>query len=300
MAVNQAITPQADISGTSAIHWYSSIVRSLHHHSLMVGSVIAGVVVLLVILAPVLTRADPDLQHASNVFLPPSLSHPFGTDQYGREMVARVLYGGRYTIGASIAVVLLGGTAGSILGLVAGYSGGAVNFLIMRFVDFLLAFPPLVLALAIAAILGPNFRNAIFAVALVAVPLYARIVEGAAVEVRTQPYVDAARSLGSGHAHIILRHILPGALPAIIVQTTAYLGIAALFVASLGFLGLGVQPPTPEWGELLAEGQSGMTLAWWVMVFPGGMLALYIIAVNLVGDGLRDVLDPTVARATRA
>lgn len=280
--------------------WYSAIARSLHHSSLLVGSCVAGLVVLLVIITPLLTSADPDLQNASQVFLPPSVAHPMGTDQYGRDMLARVLYGGRYTIGASIAVVLLGGTVGSILGLIAGFVGGAVNFLIMRFIDFLLAFPALVLALSVAAILGTGLRNAIFAVALIAVPLYGRIVEGAAVEVRSLPYVDAARSLGSGRLHIIWRHILPGALPAIIVQTTAWLGVAALFVASLGFLGLGVQPPTPEWGELLAQGQTGMTLAWWVMVFPGGMLAVYIIAVNLIGDGLRDLLDPTVARTSRS
>lgn len=299
MLSEEATSAAAGLARAGTAPWYSAIARTLHHYSLVVGSCVAGVVVLLVILAPVVTSASPDAQHASLAFAAPSIAHPMGTDQYGRDMLARVLYGGRYTVGASIAVVLLGGTAGSILGLIAGYVGGPVNFAIMRFIDFLLAFPALVLALAVAAILGPSLRNAIFAVAVIAVPLYARIVEGAAVEVRNQPYVDAARSLGSSRLHIIGRHILPGALPAIIVQTSAYLGVSTLWIASLGFLGLGVQPPTPEWGQLLAQGQSGMTLAWWVMVFPGGMLAVYIVAVNLVGDGLRDLLDPTVARMSR-
>jgi ABC-type dipeptide/oligopeptide/nickel transport system permease subunit len=263
----------------------------VQRRNLLIGTVLLILVVLPVLLAPVLSSVGPDVQNPSATFLSPSWSHLMGTDQYGRSMLARVLYGGRYTMGASVAVVVLGGTVGSVLGLVAGYIQGATGFVIMRIVDLLLAFPGLLLALAVAAILGPSLRNAILAVAVVAVPLYARIVEGAAREVRGLPYVRAAQVLGASRRHIIRRHILPGTMPGILVQTSLYLGVAALWVASLGYLGLGVQPPTPEWGQLVAAGQANILLAWWTAVFPGVFLAVYVIAVSLIGDGLRDLLN---------
>lgn len=145
------------------------------------------------------------------------------------------------------------------------------------------------------AILGPSLVNAVIAVAVVAVPLYARIVEGAAREIRNLPYVRASRALGAGPGHIIVRHVLPGALPAIVVQTTVYLGIAALWIASLGFLGLGVQPPTPEWGQMVSDGQASLSIAWWGTVFPGAFLAAFVVGISLVGDALRDRLNPTAA-----
>src|SRR6185437_7253554 len=159
-------------------------------------------------------------------------------------------------------------------------------------VDLLLAFPGILLALGVTAILGPSLVNAVIAVAIVAVPLYARIVEGAAREIRNLPYVRASRALGAGPGHIIWRHILPGALPGIIVQTTVYLGIAALWIASLGFLGLGVQPPTPEWGQMVSDGQASLSIAWWAVVFPGAFLAAFVVGVSLIGDALRDRLNP--------
>jgi len=260
------------------------------------GVALLLVVVVPVVIAPALPLRGPDVQNAHLIFLGPSWAHLMGTDQYGRSMLSRVLYGGRYTLGASVAVVALGGVVGSILGLVAGYLQGAVGFVIMRLVDLLLAFPGILLALGVTAILGPSLQNDIFAVAVVAVPLYARIVEGAARELRNLPYVRAARVLGAGPFHIIRRHILPGALPGIIVQTTVYLGVAALWVASLGFLGLGVQPPTPEWGQMISAGQTYLTLAWWVAVFPGAFLVAWVVGVSLVGDALRDTLNPSTRR----
>lgn len=276
----------------------SRLSQLLRQKNFLAGVILLCIVIIPVLLAPVLSSVGPDVQSPAASFLPPSLSHLadlMGTDQYGRSIWARVLYGGRYTIGASVAVVVLGGIVGTVLGLVAGYLRGTVGFLIMRGVDLLLAFPGILLALGVTAILGPSLVNAVIAVAVVAVPLYARIVEGAAREVANLPYVRAAKALGAGPGHIIRRHILPGALPGIIVQTTVYLGIAALWIAALGFLGLGVQPPTPEWGQMVSDGQASLSIAWWGAVFPGAFLAAFVVGVSLIGDALRDRLNPTGA-----
>ena len=268
----------------------------LRHRSLLAGLLIAGMIVLLVAAAPLLTAADPNLQDPMQAFAPPSSLHPFGADAFGRDVLARILYGGRTTILASLCVVAMGGLAGTALGLVAGYAGGAVRFVIMRFVDLMLAFPGILLALAVSAVLGPGLVNGVLAIAVVLTPIYARLVEGATAEVRHLPYVDAAVTLGAGAPRIILRHILPNVSPGIIVLTTTWLGIAVLWIAALGFIGVGVQPPLPEWGAILNDGQNYITLAWWITVFPGIFLALLVIGVNLIGDGLRDQLDPTLAR----
>lgn len=268
----------------------------MHHRSLLVGSVVAVVIVLLSLFAPLISSIDPNTQNPAAVFLPPSGAHWFGADSFGRDMLARVLYGGRTTILASVEVVLLGGAIGTVLGLLAGYFGGITDFVIMRVVDLLLAFPGILLALAVAAILGPGLSNGVVAVAAILVPVYARVVESAVVEVRHLPYVDAAVTLGVSPLAIIRRHIVPNVLSGIIVLTTSWLGIAALWIAALGFIGLGVQPPTAEWGAILNDGQNYITVAWWITLFPGAFLALFVVAVNLIGDGLRDELDPTLAR----
>ena len=270
--------------------------QAMRHRSLLAGTIVIAVIVVVVAVAPLLTSASPTAQNPLQTFQPPSLHHLMGTDSFGRDLFSRVLYGGRYTIGASVLVVLIGGTIGTLLGIIAGYFGGVIGFLIMRLVDLLLAFPGILLALAVAAILGPGLLNGVFAVAAVLVPAYARVVEGATVEVRHLPYVDSAVSLGSGARHIIWRHILPGIRSNVIVMTTSWLGIAALWIAALGFIGLGVQPPTPEWGAILNDGQNYLTLAWWISVFPGILLALFVVGVNLIGDGLRDELDPALNR----
>ena len=287
---------EASVERPSASRWAGL----LRQRNFVIGVVLLAIVVIPVLLAPVLSPVGPDTQNAGATFLAPSLSHLtslMGTDEFGRSVWVRVLYGGRYSIGASIAVVVLGGTVGTALGLVAGYLGGTVGFLIMRVVDLLLAFPGILLALAVTAILGPSLVNAVIAVAIVAVPLYARIVEGAAREIRNLPYVRASRALGAGPRHIIFRHVLPGAMPAVIVQTTVWLGVAVLWIAALGFLGLGVQPPTPEWGQMVSDGQASLTIAWWIAVFPGLFLAVFVVGISLVGDALRDQLNPTAVGA---
>ncbi len=269
----------------------------LRHRSLATGVLITGLLLLVLAAAPLLTSADPNSQDPMLSFSVPSWEHLMGADAFGRDLFARVLYGGRTTILASLCVVLLGGVAGTTLGVIAGYAGGVVGFVIMRLVDLMLAFPGILLALAVSAVLGPGLENGVLAIAVVLTPIYARLVEGATAEVRHLPYVDAAVTLGAGAPRIILTHILPNVSPGIIVLTTTWLGIAVLWIAALGFIGVGVQPPLPEWGAILNDGQNYITLAWWITVFPGVFLALLVIGVNLIGDGLRDQLDPTLVRS---
>ena len=276
--------------------WHANVRDAFRHRSLLVGSVITAALLLMLAAAPLLTSADPTLSDPMASFAEPSWAHPFGADAFGRDLFARVLYGGRTTVLASAAVVLLGALGGVSLGLLAGYAGGWLRFCVMRLVDLLLAFPGILLALAVSAVLGPGLGNGVLAIAVILVPVYARLVEGAVAEVRHLPYVQAAVTLGAGAPHIVLRHILPNVSPGILVLTTTWLGIAALWIAALGFIGLGVQPPQPEWGAILNDGQNYITLAWWITVFPGIFLALFVVGVNLIGDGLRDELDPTLAQ----
>ncbi len=266
-----------------------------HHRGLAIGTTILVLLVLTVLAAPLLSPADPSLQDAMATFQAPSLTHPMGTDAFGRDMMARVLWGGRVTMSASFAVVVIGAFVGTTLGLIAGYFGGWTGFIIMRLIDLALAFPGILLALAITAILGPGLVNGIIAISIILVPVYARLVEGATVEIRSLPYVDASATLGASSLRIILTHLLPNILSSIIVMTTTWLGIAALWITALGFIGLGVQPPQPEWGAILNDGQMFLSLAWWMTVFPGVFLSLFVISVNLIGDGLRDTFDPTLS-----
>ncbi len=276
---------------------HGALWRALRHRSLVAGLFICLVLAVLVFALPMLmSSVDLNAQDPMATFAPPSAEHLMGTDAFGRDLLSRVVYGGRTTILASICIVFLGGVFGTTLGLIAGYFGGITGFVIMRLIDLLLAFPGILLALAVSAVLGPGLVNGVIAIAIILVPVYARLVAGATTEVRHLPYVDAAVTLGSGSWRIILRHVLPNVSPGIIVLTTTWLGVAALWIAALGFIGLGVQPPTPEWGVILNDGQNYITLAWWITVFPGIFLAMFVIGVNLIGDGLRDELDPTLVR----
>lgn len=285
---NDDLTPQS--------HVMRRILQPLRHRSLLVGLVICVVILILIIIAPLLMSTDPNAQDPAAVFAPPSIHHPMGADSFGRDMFTRIVYGGRNTVVASVFVVLLGSITGSILGLIGGYFGGILGVVIMRSMDLLLAFPGILLALAVAAILGPGLGNGVIAVAIVSVPVYARVVEGATIEIRDLAYVEAAVAIGGSRGHIIWRHVVPNVMSGIIVLATSWLGIATLWIAALGFLGLGVQPPTPEWGAILNDGQNYITLAWWISFFPGVFLALYVVGVNLIGDGLRDELDPTLSK----
>jgi ABC-type dipeptide/oligopeptide/nickel transport system permease subunit len=266
----------------------------LRYKSFVVGVVVIALILIVVIGAPLFTSYDPLAQDANAILQPPSSHHLMGTDQLGRDIMSRVLYGGRYTIAASIAVMLIGAIIGSILGLAAGFVGGLTDMAIMRMVDLLLAFPGILLALVITAISGPGLVNAVIAVGISSIPVFARLVQSVTLETRALPYTEAAIALGAGPLHVVRRHIIPSVRSHIIVLSTTWLGIASLSVAALGFLGLGLEPPTPEWGAILNDGRNFIILAWWISFFPGIFISLFVIATNLIGDGVRDVIDPTM------
>jgi peptide/nickel transport system permease protein len=223
----------------------------------------------------------------------PTRLHLFGTDSLGRDVLVRVLHGARISLGLGISSVAVAAVLGSILGLVAGYVGRRTDLVLMFCMDILLAFPGTLLAIAIVAMIGPGLRNSLLAISIVAIPIYARIVRGAVLELRELEFVTAARALGGSGPHVVMRHIFPNTLPPLIVQTTLAIAFAILETAALGFLGLGAQPPTPEWGAMLADSYKYFTSgAWWVFFFPGAAIMLSVLGFNLLGDGLRDALDP--------
>jgi len=223
----------------------------------------------------------------------PTAEHPFGTDSLGRDILVRVLHATRVSLGLGVSAVAIASVIGSLLGLVAGYAGRRVDLVISFCLDILLAFPSTLLAIAIVAMIGPGLRNSLLAISLVSIPIYARIARAAVLELREQEFVTAARGLGGAGRRIVLRHIFPNTLPPLIVQTTLAIAFAILEAAALGFLGLGAQPPTPEWGAMLADSYKYFTSgAWWVFFFPGAAIMLSVLGFNLLGDGLRDALDP--------
>ena len=262
----------------------------------MIGGGILFLLLFVALCAPVLAPHDPMEQNLYARLAPPSLEHPLGTDDFGRDILSRMIYGSRISLrigGASITAALLVGT---LLGLWAGYWGGWADTLIMRCMDLLLAFPSILLAIAIVAVAGPGIDNAIMAVSVVLIPQFARLVRSSVLTVRETAYVEAARALGAGQMRILFVGILPNCMAPIIVQTTLGLGTAILDAAGLSFLGLGAQPPMPEWGAMLAGGRELLFEAPWVMTFPGLAIFIVVLAINLFGDGLRDALDPKTVR----
>lgn len=260
--------------------------------------IIILLMVFIAIAAPVLTPypeqglGDPNLEEK---FLPPSLSHPFGTDDLGRDILARVMFGARTSLIASFAIVSVAMVFGSVLGAIAGYFGGWIDEVIMRITDIFLAFPPLMLAITIATVLEPNLRNSVIAVAVTWWPWYTRIVRAQALTTRERNFVKAARSIGVSDFAIIRRHILPNVLSPVLVQATLDLGSALLTMAGLSFLGLGIQPPTADWGVMVSDGreyiQSGR---WWIGLFPGLAIFITTLSFNLLGDGVQTAGDPRI------
>jgi len=254
----------------------------------------AGVLLLIVlaaVFAPFVAPYDPSVPDYQNVLAGPSWAHLFGTDAYGRDLFSRVIWGGRISLWVGFISVAIGGAAGVILGLISGYLGGWVDSIIMRFCDVLLAFPGILLAIGIVAILGPGVTNVIYAVAVFSIPVFARLVRGSTLALKQAVYVQAARSIGVRPVPLVLRHILPGTLPGVIVYVSLRIGTAILTAASLSFIGLGAQPPSPEWGAMLADGRSYLGVADQVTIFPGLAILVTVLAFNLLGDGLRDALD---------
>lgn len=245
------------------------------------------------LLAPVLrpydASRDRDLRARLN---PPSSEHWFGTDELGRDLFTRVWHGGRISLRVGLSAVAMALVIGVLLGLVAGYAGGWADTLIIWLVDILLAFPGILLAIAIVATLGPSLRNALIAISITQIPIYTRITRAAVMSLRDSEYVQAARSLGSSAPRIVMMHLLPNSLSPIIVQLTLSIGTAILDVAALGFLGLGAQPPAPEWGIMIRDGYRQFLRAPWMSIFPGITIFLSVVGFNLLGDAVRDVLDP--------
>lgn len=258
----------------------------------LVASGLVLLVVVVAVLGPLLSPHPPDAMTLSERLRPPSAAHPFGTDDFGRDVLSRVLTGARISIEVALIVLSLSVATGTILGAVAGLAGGIVDEVIMRITDLFLAFPVLILAAAIAATLGGNLTTTMIALAAVYWPWYARLVRGQVLSLREREYVLAARTFGAAPAWLIRVHLLPNVLPLIIVQVSLDVGYVILATSSLSFLGLGAQPPTPEWGAMLTDARAYIRDSWWFATFPGLALAITVFAFNLLGDGLRDWLDP--------
>jgi peptide/nickel transport system permease protein len=267
------------------------LMRLLRHKAFLIGFALFGLVVMVALFADLITAADPVRISIRNRFKPPSWEHPFGTDNLGRSQLARVMHGARLSLMIGLAVVILNGVFGVLLGAASGYFRRLDNIL-MRTTDALMAFPAVLLAIAIAAALGASSLTAAIALSVVYIPRTARIVRASVLVVRELEFVQAAKAMGASHVRILLKHILPNCLAPLIVQLTFIFAYAVLSEAVLSFLGLGAAPPAPTWGNIIAEGRQYMREAAWITLIPGLALAVTVVGLNLLGDGLRDVLDP--------
>jgi peptide/nickel transport system permease protein len=258
---------------------------------------VAGAIVILLlslaaIFSPLLTGYDPDAINLNEIYQPPSWQHPFGTDMNGRDVLARVLYGARISMSVGFISSGLAGLIGVLIGALAGFFGGKIDNLLMRFVDLVLCIPSFFLLLMVIAMLEPNIYNVMIVIAITSWPGLARMVRAEVLSVRERDYVQAAIALGIGRWRIIWRHIIPNVMAPVFVAVTLGVAAAILVESGLSFLGLGVQPPTPSWGNILAQGRSVMQFAWWMTLFPGLAIFVTVLGYNLVGEGLRDALDP--------
>jgi peptide/nickel transport system permease protein len=274
----------------------SMLRRALRHPLVITGSIIVLALALVAILGRWLAPYSPTAMNFNARFAPPSLAHLFGTDDFGRDVFSRVLYGAAVSFKVAFIAVGISGTVGVLLGLIAGFLGRWIDEIVMRVMDVLFAFPAVLLAITVMAILGRGVGNAMVAIAIVYIPIFARVTRGAVISVRGREFVTAARAMGQGSWRIMLRHVLPNSLGPIIVQTSLSLAFAILAEAALSFFGLGTQPPEPSWGRMLSEGRSFLHEAPWMGIFPGLAIMVSVLGFNLLGDGLRDVLDPRSSR----
>ncbi len=286
-AAEQAIEAAAPAAGGSRV-WR----RLRTHPSALAGIGVLGLYVLLSLFGPLLIHSDAYANNLGDAFLLPSLQHPLGTDDLGRDELLRLMLGARYTLVIGFFAVAIGLAVGLPLGAISGYFGGGVDLLLQRLTDILLAFPGILLALALVAGIGPGVQNVVIAVGITSIPGFIRLVRASALSIRELPYVEAARSLGVSNPLILLRHVIPNSLAPVIVQATLQLGNAILVAAGLGFLGFGVQAPTPEWGSMLGFSRGFIFSDTALVTYPGLAIFGAVLAFNLVGDGLRDALDP--------
>jgi len=268
----------------------------------LVGIIIIIELIILALFAPLLILPGEDVflgMYPDRILLPPNNKHLFGTDEMGRDIFSRCIYGTRISLRVGIIVIAIAATVGIILGGISGYIGGIIDEIIMRITDAFLSIPSLILALAVGASLGPGLENAIAAIAITWWPWYARLVRSQVLQIKEELYIEAARAIGGSKLYIIIKHIIPNCISPIIVNASMDIGYAILTAASLGFLGLGAQAPTPEWGLMISSGRKYMPTCWWYATFPGLMIFQSVLGFNLLGDGLRDILDPRIRRRMR-
>ena len=262
------------------------------NHLMVVGTSIIIFLLLVAAVAPLLATHDPYEQILPNRLLPPSTRHFFGTDNLGRDIYSRVVYGSRVTLTIAFLVAAISTPLGLVIGVLAGYFGGALDEILMRLSDVFLAFPKLILAIAFAAALGPGVENAIVAISVANWPSYARLARAETLSVRNNDYIQVIRSMGASNLRIMVGHITPMCLSSIIVRLSLDMGTIILTAAGLGFLGLGAQPPVPEWGLMVSDGRQFLVDQWWVSTLPGFAILIVVMGFNLMGDGFRDILDP--------
>ncbi|KAF5881119.1 MULTISPECIES: ABC transporter permease subunit [Rhizobium] len=269
----------------------------------VIGLVVFSIILVVAVLAPLFAPHAPNEQNRQVLLAVPfwmeagSASYPLGTDAVGRDILSRLIYGARFSLFIGVVVVTLSVISGVLIGLVAGFFRGKIDTAIMRLMDIILAFPSLLLALVLVAVLGPGLTNAMIAISLVNQPHFVRLTRASVISEREKEYVIASRVAGAGTFRLMFKTILPNCLGPLIVQATLAFSAAILDAAALGFLGMGAQPPTPEWGTMLAESREFISRAWWVVTFPGLAILITVLAINLMGDGLRDALDPKLKRS---
>jgi glutathione transport system permease protein len=276
--------------------WGDAWARLRKNYFAMAGAAILLAIIIAAVAAPVLAPGDPIAQDYDHLMEGPSLAHPFGTDNFGRDILSRVIYGAQISLRLGLLGTIVGVAVGALIGMIAGFYGGWVDSLSMRLLDIQLAFPGLLLAIVIITVLGVGELNVIIAIGVFSIPVFARVLRGSIISLREQDFIQAARAVGVSDSRLMTVHLLPNALAPVVVLTTLRLGTAILTAASLGFLGLGVRPPSPEWGTMLSEGRTYMQLAPHIAIFPGLAILITVIALNLLGDGLRDALDPKMKR----
>ena len=281
----------------SSSPWAYALRQFLRNRSAVFGMLVLLAVVLSAVFAPRLTPYDPIETNFRARYQPPSAEHIMGTDRVGRDVATRILYGARISLRVGLIAVTIAVVLGTAIGLVSGFYRGWIDEALMRFIDVVMAMPSILLAITIVFALGPNLFNVMIAIGIATMPNYARVVRASVLSARENVYVEAARAAGMGDVRIIVKHILPNVLAPVLVLSTLGLGTAILSVAALSFLGLGAAPPTPEWGVLISDGRESLGSAWWISTFPGLAIMVVVLAVNLVGDGLRDALDPRMRGA---
>ena len=259
---------------------------------------VAAAIILAAVSAPLLAPYEPLKSDFRSMSKPPDQRHYFGTDQIGRDVLSRVLYGSRASLTVAVGAVLFGTTLGALWGLASGYFGGRIDIVSQRIIEFLQSFPDLILAMAIAMALGAGIGTVIVAIAITRIPFGGRVIRAVVLSLKEISYVEAARGLGASHLRIMLRHILPQCMAPYLILATTHLGVAIVIEAALGFLGVGIPPPTPTWGNMLADSlNAGLVPPWWLVLFPGLAITITVLAFNLLGDGIRDILDPRLRSA---